>query len=331
MIALNLVNVEDEEKGGYSDATLKVVSDLEYSDIILDDVVYYDGDVKVNGTIDICFNVTNNSRNDVNSVDVTVTDKNGNIMYSGDVQCDIKAGETELVSVQVTIPENFVKQDLMVEVSADFEENNTDNNIATVTVGFADIELAQVALNKLGNTVTLDGVIRNIGFAEAENVTLNIYESDLTGEVLKTLTYTSMSSDETQTFNFELPEEYLAFTEGKKAIYVEVLTDSEEVEFGNNSDRIVFADLSDLEDIEDVSMAYTDGVLTVKSPKAMGADFFAVYYDENGALMTCRKLELAIGAGTNNISVEGLTTGANVKFMLWDKDMQPLCDCLTWE
>lgn len=330
-IALNLVSVKDEEKGGYSDATLKVVSDMEYSDVILDDAPYYDGEVKVNETIDICFNVTNNSRNDMNTVDVIVKNKNGNVMYSGNVKCDIKAGKTELISVPVTIPEKFVKQDLTIEVSADFKENNTDNNTATVTVGFADVALTQAELNKVGNTVTLDGVVRNVGFASAENVTLNIYDSDLSGELLKTLTYTSISSDETQTFSFELPEEYCALTDGKKAIYLEVLSDSEEVEFGNNSDRIVFADLSELENIEDVSMAYADGVLTVKSPKAMGADFFAVYYDENGALMACRKLELAIGAGTNNISVEGLATGANVKFMLWDKDMKPLCDCLTWK
>lgn len=330
-IALNLVDVEDEEKGGYSDATLKVVRDLEYSDIILDDAPYYDGEVKENAAIDICFNVTNNSRNDMDSVGVTVTDKNGKIMYSGNAKCDIKAGTTELVSVPVIIPENFKKQELTVKVSADFEENNIDNNKATVMVGFADIELTQVALNKVGNTVTLGGVIHNIGFESAKGVTLNIYNSDLSGEVLKTVTYTSLSSDETQSFSFELPDEYLSVKEGKKAIYVEAVTDSEEVELANNSDRIVFADLSELEDIEDVSMAYTDGVLTVKSPKAIGADFFAVYYDENGALMTCHKLELALGAGTNKISVEGLVAGANVKFMLWDKDMQPLCDCLTWE
>lgn len=330
-IALNLVNVKDEEKGGYSDAVLKVVSDVEYNDVILDDTPYYDGEVKANGAIDICFNVTNNSRNDMNNVDVTITDSKGKVMYLGNVKCDIKAGETGLISVPVTIPKNFVKQDLTVEVSTDFEENNTDNNKATVTVGFTDLELTQVALNKKGNTVTLDGNIHNVGFASAENVTLNIYDSDSSGKLLKTLTYTSLSSDETKTFNFELPDEYLALTEGKKAIYVEVLTDSEEVETGNNSDRVVFADLSELEDIKDVSMSYEDGVLTVKSPKAIGADFVAAYYDENGALMTCRKLELAIGAGTNNISVEGLTTGANVKFMLWDKDMKPLCDCLTWE
>lgn len=78
-------------------------------------------------------------------------------------------------------------------------------------------------------------------------------------------------------------------------------------------------------------MAYAEGALTIKSPKAIGVDFCAAYYDENGALIACRKIELAIGAGTNKVSVEGLATGANVKFMLWDKDMKPLCDCLTWE
>lgn len=79
-----------------------------------------------------------------------------------------------------------------------------------------------------------------------------------------------------------------------------------------------------------VTMSYDNGILTIKTPRALGADFMAAYYDNKGALIECRRIELSLGIGTNNISIDGLTTGANVKFMLWE-NMRPLCESLTWE
>ena len=327
-LALNLVEVEDEEKGGYGSADLKVLQDAEYCDIILDDAPYYDGEITENANI--CFNVTNNSRNTVNKLNVKITDASGGIMYSDYVECNIEPGQTELLTVTVTIPDGFVKQELTVAVESGFDENNTDNNSASLTIGFADIALEQLALKKSGDIVTLEGAVHNIGFEEAENVVLNIYDSNTGGEHWQTLTFDTLGIDEEKTFSFELPEQYLNTTGLKQSIYIEAVTDSDELAIGNNSDRVVFSELSELETINEVSMAYADGILTIKSPSALGVDFVAAYYNEDGSLITCRKLELAIGAGTNNIEVTGLTTGSNVKFMLWDKDMKPLCETLTW-
>lgn len=328
-VALNLVNVKDEEKGGYGEAELKVASDCEYSDIILGDAPYYDGEVKENGAVDIYFNVTNNSRNKLEYLNYDISGEN--IHVSDTVKTEVAPGETGTVKAVVTIPEGFKKQDLTITVLSDFEENNINNNTAQFTMGYADIEIDECRFEKSGEGLKLIGSVNNIGFENAENVTLNIYDSDVQGTLLKTAPMNTVAAENSVSFDFELPQGYLTNSEGKKSIYVEAVTDSPELEIGNNSDRIVMSDLSDIDGITRVSMSYENNILTIKSPIAFGADFVAAYYNEDGSLLTCRKLELGIGIGTNNIAVEGLTAGKNVKCMLWDKNMQPMCECLTWE
>lgn len=326
VMALNLVYVEDEETGGYRNAVLRVVNDVQYSDIIIDDAPYYEGDVRENGTIEICFNITNNSRTDMSSIDVNISDASGNVMYDGSAECDIKAGQTQQLSVPVVIPEGFAKQELTVTVMPGFNETDTENNTATVTVGYADISLENVSLVKDGDSVAVNGVVRNIGFENAENVIMNIYDSSAEGEHLHTITIGQLTAGEEYNFEFTLPEQYLITSAAKRAVYVELSTDSVEVEFGNNSDRIVFSDMSDFEDISGVTMSYENGILTIKTLKAMGADLIVAYYTDDGSLISCTIKELALGAGTNNISVDDIDTGSNVKLMLWNSldTMYPL-------
>ena len=328
--ALNLVDVKDSEKGGYGKAELKVVRDFRYSDIILNDTAYPDGEIAENKSVDVCFDITNNSRNDITDIKADITDERGNIMYSGNISCSIQPGQTQTLKAPVTIPDGFKKQTLMINVSGDFEENNTENNTAELTVGFTDIAIEGAKLVKSGDKVTLEGYVRNIGFDNAENVKLEIYDSAADGTLLDTLSLNGINIGEDKNFTFELPSAYLNTDDGKRAIYVDASTDSTELEIGNNSDRIVFADLSELESITKVSMSYDNGILTVKSPGAFGADLIAAYYTDMGQLFTFRRVELAIAAGTNKIPLEGLEVGKDTKLMLWNNGVNPICESLSW-
>ena len=328
--ALNLVEVKDSEKGGYGKAELKVVRDFGYSDIILNDTAYPDGEIAENKSVDVCFDITNNSRNDITDIKADITDESGNIMYSGNISCSIQPGQTQTLKAPVTIPGGFKKQTLTINVSGDFEENNTENNTAELTVGFTDIAIEGAKLVKSGDKVTLEGCVRNIGFDNAENVKLEIYDSAADGTFLDTLSLNGISIGEDKKFTFELPSAYLNTDDGKRAIYIDASTDSAELEIGNNSDRIVFADLSELKSITKVSMSYDNGILTVKSPEAFGADLIAAYYTDMGQLFTFRRIELAIAAGTNKIPLEGLEVGKDTKLMLWNNGVNPICESLSW-
>ena len=328
--ALNLVEVKDSEKGGYGKAELKVVRDFRYSDIILNDTAYPDGEIAENKSVDVCFDITNNSRNDITDIKADITDESGNIMYSGNISCSIQPGQTQTLKAPVTIPGGFKKQMLTINVSGDFEENNTENNTAELTVGFTDIAIEGAKLVKSGDKVTLEGCVRNIGFDNAENVKLEIYDSAADGTLLDTLSLNGINIGEDKSFTFELPSAYLNTDDGKRAIYIDASTDSTELEIGNNSDRIVFADLSELESITKVSMSYDNGILTVKSPEAFGADLIAAYYTDMGQLFTFRRVELAIAAGTNKIPLEGLEVGKDTKLMLWNNGVNPICESLSW-
>lgn len=327
--ALNLVEVKDSEKGGYGKSELKVVRNFGYSDIILNDTAYLDGEIAENSSVDVCFDITNNSRNDITDIRADITDESGNVMYSGNISCSIKPGQTQMLKAPITVLEGFRKQKITVKVSCNFEENNTENNTAELTVGFADIAIKDAKLVKSGDGVILEGYVRNIGFENAENVKLKICDSAADGTPLDTLSLNSINIGAAEKFTFRLPTEYLGTDDGKRAIYIDASTDSTELDIGNNSDRVVFVDLSELESINKVSMTYDNGILTVKAPEAFGATLIAAYYTDAGQLFTLRRVELAIAAGTNRIPLDGLEVGRNTKLMLWD-GVTPLCESLSW-
>ena len=77
-----------------------------------------------------------------------------------------------------------------------------------------------------------------------------------------------------------------------------------------------------------ISMAYQNGQLTISSPIIKTADLMVGYYKGN-KFIGCYKeqVDLKIGeAGNVYIDITLPDDADNAKFMLWDKDMEPLCD-----
>lgn len=328
--ALNLVEVEDDEKGGYGTAELKVISDMEYYDVVLDSA-YYDGSVIENSPLDIYLDVTNNSRETIDNVYARIVNGSGEEIFAGDISCSLAPGETKTLSASVTIPQGFRKQEFNVDISCAQEDDDMSNNSASFTVGLSDLSLEDISIYKGEDGIYIDGIVRNIGFETAENITLDLRNSDKSGEQLDVINLGAVSPGESAEFKYKLPEKYTAYSGEKQSIYIEAATDSQELNIGDNSDRILFSDLSEIAEITDFTASYNDGVLTIKTPISMGVEFYAVYYDSNGNLMQCIKNTLSVGAGTNDIELTGFETGSNVKFLFWDENMNPLCDALTWE
>lgn len=328
--ALNLVEVEDPDKGGYGTAELKVISDIEYFDLILNSA-YYDDSVTENSSLDVCFDVTNNSREDISSIFARITDENGEELFSGNISCLIAPGETKTLTVPVTIPQGFRKQELTADISCDYDENDMTNNSVSFIAGFAELSLDNISIYKDSAGVHIKGAVSNSGFETAENVTIDVRNSDSAGDLLNTITIGNVPKGESVDFSYMLPERYLNYSGEKQSVYIEAKTNSQEMDIGNNSDRILLADLSEIENITDFTASYDNGMLTINTPMSRGVEFYAVYYDINGNLASCIKNTLSVGAGTNNIQLTGFKTGWNVKFFFWDESMNQLCEALTFE
>lgn len=307
-----------------------MISDIEYFDLILDSA-YYNGSVTENSPLDVCLKVTNNSREDISSVFASIKDESGNELFSDDITCLIAPGETKTLTATITIPQGFSRQELSAEVSCDHNENDMTNNSDSFTVGFAELSLEELSIYKDNDGVYIRGAVSNSGFETAENVTIDVRNSDSSGEQLDMITIGEVPKGESVDFSYKLPERYLTYSGEKQSVYIEVKTDSEEMDTGGNSDRILLSDLSGIENITGFTASYNEGALTINAPMSMGVEFYAVYYDADGRLASCIKNTLSVGAGKNDIQLTGFETGWNVKFFFWDENMDPLCEALTFE
>lgn len=75
----------------------------------------------------------------------------------------------------------------------------------------------------------------------------------------------------------------------------------------------------------EVSMSFENEILTVNSSIAQISDLMIAYYDREGTLIKCDKAEHVLSIGGNEFIVDSFDEGLYVKFMLWDKNMKPLC------
>ncbi|MBR1931479.1 MAG: Ig-like domain-containing protein, partial [Lachnospiraceae bacterium] len=235
--ALNLVEVDEEAEEIYQNASLVVMSFSDFEDITLTDSVYYEEENVLPGReLPLHFDVTNNGLKDITDFNVSILDESGNVLQSGMINCAIAPGETVQASYIYRLPADLKRHRVTLKVSTT-KETKLSDNIATVEIGYADINLQQLYLQKDGEQYKLIGRVSNIGYDAAEEVVANVYSENREGMAIGTANIPVIESGEAEYFQVVIPEEYLAVNPlaSGNVLFVEIATQSDEYRFDNNT------------------------------------------------------------------------------------------------
>ena len=246
-LIVNYVQVTDNSENPYGTASVKVVEDNDYFDLIVGSSAGYDLDKLTTGTsLPITATVHNNSSKTLNSFQLSLMDETGKVLKTETVTREMNPGDTKDLSIEYTIPSGFTHQKLTVSVSVDYEEADTGNNTASLEIGQADLSVNDLNAEFKNGVAQLSGNVTNDGFEMAETVRIAV--QDVTsGEYIleETVLADKIGAGEMKEFTYGLPEKYWTLVDDSKRYELNVIvsSDSEESRLDNNTERIVFADL----------------------------------------------------------------------------------------
>ena len=229
-------------------AALAVISNCDYSDLVMGDYVDYSSEnLNPGENSRLAFEVTNNSAETVNRVNVALRDEEDRLIDEWEVMCTIAPGETTVLEVVYPLPSALTKHTVTLFVTPDFEDMDTSNNSAMVTIGYADIAIADLELKKTPRGGTITGVVSNNGFSPAADTYIVIKDANASGDELDTINIGTLAPGASEDFEFEVPEQYGHLPNDFMlfAIHFEAVSSGEEIQLSNNSDRIIFDGLFD--------------------------------------------------------------------------------------
>lgn len=208
--------------------------------------IYAVNDGPVAGKETFNIGVKNNGFTTLSSPNITVKDGAGSVIFSGSAQVSIAAGESEEISVNVTIPDDFTSGTVTAKVEKEgIEEENIQNNNAECKYGGADLELDMKA-NTLAETGRVKAVVENLGSDTAKNAVLKVVDTrgvalydealgEVEGNVIYTQTLGDIASGDRVKVKITLPEEYLS-TEEDILLTAYVTCTNEEIYKSNDID-----------------------------------------------------------------------------------------------
>ena len=246
----------------------------------------------------------------------------------------LKAGESADIEMAYNKPSDLSARKLTLSVSlATGEEYNKDNNSAEFTVGNADVEISNVAINENETKVTAD--VSNIGYSNANNVTVSLREGSAEGTVIEKQTV-NLTANANEIVEFDINKNDIRFYDSSTALYVTAEYNGDEASLGNNDGYVIITSDSGSADYEIQVLDYSaiDGKYVVNSvarnntTEKIGCILYSAVYSSDGILKGSGKVNADIDADDDtgvDITVDcTIETGDTIKTFMWDKDMLPL-------
>ena len=249
LMAVNLVDVNENYSEDntelYGSAELKVIESSEYNDLVLNGFNYDSERVVAGAELPVEFNVTNNSLNSIDRVIAKLTDSSGNELYNGSIDCNIGAGDSTDLSFACTLPQTMSRQDITLTTTCDYDDSDMTNNTYVSEIGLANVEVTGLTLNATDTSAMVTAKVINSGYETAENVTVDVYNSNANDIKLNTFTVGSLAPGEETTVTYDLPPYYYRLLDDTTlhALYFEASADTAEAGYKTNGDKILFGDL----------------------------------------------------------------------------------------
>ena len=235
--AVNFVEVDEDSEKIYGDAQLCVIDFGETEDLSIGDGAYYDEKLIAPGaTLPLYFDVTNNGWKAVEKFQVEILDASGAELQSGEVLCRIAPGDRAEASYNYKIPSTVQHQKLTVRIHTENETNRSDNE-AQFEIGMADIALSGLYLKGSETDMFLKGTVKNLGYKDAGEVEVAVYDQNMEGNVIGKATIGSLLKQEGSEFEIAVPQEYMNMNplSSGNVLYITAVSDQDELDYVNNT------------------------------------------------------------------------------------------------
>ena len=197
------------------------------------------GGIEPNSEIPVLFDIKNTGEKTVDSVNIELTDPEGNVNYSYTLNETILPGEVCEAKAIYTTGENIVPGEITVKISTYEKESDTTNNISTFETGLADIKTGNVVVTEKNDGFGISVDVTNSGYKAAENVRVFISENDNNENMLYTQEIGTLEPNETKTVVFDVKKSN--FSEDTKYIFAGSVSTSDEEYIANNYTGFAFA------------------------------------------------------------------------------------------
>ncbi len=296
--------------------------DLELTDAYIDE-----------DTMTVYATVTNCGELTVDLYKLTINDNGVNAAKT--IIKPLKAGESAEIEIVYNKPKSLTEHDFEVAVATIYgDEYNSQNNSAMLSVGHADISVDNVDVNVDEGKITAD--ISNIGYTDAQNVTVLLRENSADGTVIDEQTV-DVGVNETNSVEFTFGKSAMRFYDSTKQFYITAEYGGEEASVGNNDGYAVFTSPSGAADYQTELLSYDniDGQYMINSVAVNNTDadltcqIYTAVYSADGVLKDCGTVDAAIAANDDTgvdicVSCE-LESGDTIKTFMW-KNQEPLCN-----
>lgn len=149
----------------------------------------------------------------------------------------LKPNECAMIALKYNAPVELAYHSVSVSVDISSEEFNLLNNSAELFVGNADLLVESLELVE-SSEYTFTAKLSNIGYRDAEHVTISLVEDSVNGRVVDSQIL-RIDAGSTEHVSFTILKETVAFQNGKKQYFVTASTSLDEISLGNN-DKGVF-------------------------------------------------------------------------------------------
>ena len=209
----------------------------EFSDISVNSLAAYDGEILPDSEIAVITEVYNTGSETINQFDVNIIGSDGNILQSTTVDHVLDVGESTQIEVPFTLPSFIQRTEYKVQVLPHGKTDiSTSDNEAAFTIGYADIavEIDKLQTDEGGQ---LKITITNKGFETINSAILNIRQKNVDGDILDSIEIPQLLPGKETVLNYSLTDEMLDPTTGglSNMLYLQVDSLSEESDYTNNS------------------------------------------------------------------------------------------------
>lgn len=274
--------------------------------------------------------VKNNGELTVDSYTIALADNQKTITEP------LKAGESAEIEIAYNKPDDLSVKTIALSVAmVGGEEYNTENNSAVFSIGNADIDVENIAVDENETAITAE--VSNIGYDNAQNVKVQLRDGSADGAVIEEKTV-NLAVGATESVEFAIDKSNMRFFDAAKQLYVTAQISEDEVSLGNNDGYVIITSVSGLADYETEILSYNavDGKYVINSvarnntDNAISCIMYSAVYSEDGALKACGTVNADIDSDNDtgvDITVPcTIETGDTVKTFMWADNYEPLAN-----
>lgn len=221
----------------YGDLCLIQKSEENICDIAVNPVVAYNGKIASEESILIKAEILNNGSSAIDQYRITVFDENESIVKSIVVDQTIENGEIRNSDISVTLPSKITKTEYSILVEPiGLTDVNSSDNMASFTIGYADICIDSIEEFRIDNTRQMKIKIKNTGFDTVDAANITLYDNSFYGIVLDTSSIGVLAPGAEYIYTYILDSSYSTPNSNNKSnlICINIDTETEESNYENN-------------------------------------------------------------------------------------------------